>query len=464
MDILDLVLFNQPQGSAVSEFLSREGFYTRPVSSDEWLSQQPIEQRPEQQGITLLVLDDLADHNRIIERLSHSTDRRNIGILGHSPQLWKKNFLDCFDDYIGWPCNRDEFIYKLNRPTSTFEPKLANISVLLSEFAEFNIIGQSEKLISTLNLIKKVSRHDAPTLITGETGTGKELAARATHYLGKRQNKPFIPLNCGAIPEELIENELFGHQRGAYTDAASSQPGVIELAHGGTLFLDEVDALPAKAQVALLRVIQENEYRPLGGNKIIHANIRIIAATNSNLEQEVKCGTFREDLLFRLNVLNIHIPPLRERIDDLELLCTHLLKKIALQHNDEPKKVHESLLRWMKTQHWSGNIRQLENMLYRMALLTDTPILHHEINDHFQPNEPANESEVKPRQFELNSFKAEKEKVIASFEHSYLSWLMQITGGNISEASRKIGKERRALGKLLKKHNIDRTEFVGNQF
>lgn len=459
MDNLDIVSFSQLQGSAVSEFLTHEGFNTTHLCAREWLSSEPSAQP----GITLLVLDSLEERDSIIDRLSFSRENKYIGVLGHSPQLWQQKFLDYFDDYIGWPCNRDELIYKLKRQQSPPPQTPDNRDHLLNEFSEFNIIGKSEKLVATLSLIKKISNYDAPTLISGETGTGKELAARAIHYIGARQGKAFIPVNCGAIPEELIENELFGHEKGAYTDAASSQHGVVELARGGTLFLDEVDALPAKAQVALLRLIQEDEYRPLGGNTFKCADIRIIAATNSNLEQAVLRGTFREDLLFRLNVLNVNIPPLRERLDDLELLSAHLLKKIALQNNQQPKRIHHTLLLWMRAQEWPGNIRQLENTLYRMALLSETPILRHELYSHYPDTEGSTGISDSSTPFERCSFKAAKEKVIATFERSYLLWLMQTTGGNISEAARKTGKERRALGKLLKKHNIDRTQFATGQ-
>ena len=237
------------------------------------------------------------------------------------------------------------------------------------------LIGSSPAFREMLAVLEKIAGYDASVLITGETGSGKELAARAIHYLSTRRDKPFIPVNCGALPDHLIENELFGHSRGAYTDARESQVGLIAQAEGGTLFLDEVDALSAKAQVSLLRFLQDGQYRPLGSSRTLYAQVRILAASNVDLARQVEDGRFRADLHFRLNVMELPVPPLRERAGDAELLARHFIAEAACRYRLPAKELHPDTLEWLASQPWPGNVRELQNRIQREFLLADEPVL-----------------------------------------------------------------------------------------
>jgi DNA-binding NtrC family response regulator len=235
------------------------------------------------------------------------------------------------------------------------------------------LIGESTVFQTLLAAINKIAGYDATVLITGETGSGKELAARAIHYQGKRGNKPFIPVNCGALPDHLIENELFGHSRGAYTDARENQSGLIAQAEGGTLFLDEVDALSPKAQVSLLRFLQDGKYRPLGGSRLESADVRILAASNISLQELVDQERFRADLHYRLNVMELAVPPLRTRGDDVVLLARHFIAEAACRYNMTRMELHPDTLPWLASQPWPGNVRELQNRIQREFLMCDGP-------------------------------------------------------------------------------------------
>jgi DNA-binding NtrC family response regulator len=329
---------------------------------------------------------------------------------------------------------------------------------ILEEFARFNMIGASPAFLEIVKLIKKVAQYDAPVLIQGETGTGKELTARAIHYLGARRNYPFIPVNCGAVPDNLVENELFGHEKGAFTDAKEAQKGLVAQAHGGTLFLDEVETLSAKAQAALLRFLQDHEYRPLGSKCSRRAELRLIAATNSNLRTMVDRGEFRQDLFFRLNVISLRLPPLRERPDDIEVLARECIRQASARYKEPLKALHPDTLAWMRHYDWPGNIRELENFVHHAFLISEgatIDIIEHP--DARNPQEPSVQPQAAPP-FDRD-FNQAKAEVIRDFEKRYLNWLMAETHGNITRAAKQAGKERREIGKLLKKHGIDRSRF-----
>lgn len=231
------------------------------------------------------------------------------------------------------------------------------------------IIGQSKPLKEMLEHIVLVSRTDTTVLLLGETGTGKELIARAIHHLSPRKTKPLIRLNCAALPAQLVESELFGHEKGAYTGATEKRIGKFEVAEGGTLFLDEIGELPLESQVKLLRVLQEKEIERLGSNKVIKINVRIIAATNRDLEQEVAAGRFRSDLYFRLNVFPVYVPPLRERKEDIPLLAFHFLQTMAKKLDKEISGISKKALQQLMAYDWPGNIRELEHVIERNAIL-----------------------------------------------------------------------------------------------
>jgi two-component system response regulator GlrR len=320
------------------------------------------------------------------------------------------------------------------------------------------MIGQSRAFSDALSLIEKIARYDAPVLIEGETGTGKELAARAIHY-GTRRNGPFIPVNCGAIPDALVENELFGHRRGAYTDAKSEQTGVIAHAQHGTLFLDEVEALTPKAQVILLRFLQDQQYRPLGGSEARSADVRVIAASNASLASLAERGAFRLDLLFRLKVLHITMPPLRDRHGDVAVLSAHFLGACAQRFGAGDKRLHPETAAWMDNYAWPGNIRELENLLCREYLLADGNVIMVPSPGAVKPRHGARASEP---DFTALTFKQAKSRAIAEFEKRYLAEVLSTARGNVTKAALLVGKERRAFGRLLKKHNIDKTNYCSD--
>ncbi len=315
------------------------------------------------------------------------------------------------------------------------------------------LIGEAPAFLKAIASLPAVAKSDATILITGETGTGKELAARAIHYLSARAAFPFIPVNCGSFPETLLEDELFGHERGAYTDAHTQRRGVIAQADKGTLFLDEIEALSTKAQVALLRVLQEKKFRALGASDEQSADVRIVAATNAPLHELVQAGNFRADLYYRLRVLFINLPPLRDRKEDIIPLACHFLKKHVSperQFLQFSPSAHEALLAY----EWPGNVRELENAVIRgIHLCQDNKI---EIEDLGIPVLTASRhaSAVAPHS-DVCSFKAEKQKVIEAFERDYLTRLMRDYNGNVTQAALAAGKERRDLGKLLKKYQIN---------
>jgi two-component system response regulator GlrR len=319
------------------------------------------------------------------------------------------------------------------------------------------LIGESEAFKSMLKTLDKVARFDTPVLISGETGSGKEVAARAIHYLSQRRERPFVPLNCGALPDHLVENELFGHRRGAYTDAREHQNGVIAQAEGGTLFLDEIDALSAKAQISLLRFLQDGSYRPLGASAPIQADVRILAATNADLAQLMQNRQFRTDLCYRLNVMELHVPPLRQRSGDTQLLARHFIQKAARQYGLAEKPLHADSLAWLARQPWPGNVRELENCIQRAFLLAEGAMVY--IDNAVSAEAQYSHGDLRPQQPATLNFNQAKQLAVREFERAHLQHLMQISAGNVSRAARLAGKERRSLGKLLKMHGIEPARF-----
>lgn len=237
------------------------------------------------------------------------------------------------------------------------------------------IIGTSQAINRIYDLISKVSNSDSTILILGESGTGKELVAKTIHYSSNRAIKPFIPVNCGAIPTELLESELFGHEKGAFTGAIATRIGRFELADGGTILLDEIGEMPPILQVKLLRVLQERSFERIGGVKTVNTDVRIMAATNQDLEAAVKEGRFREDLFYRLNVIPIKMPPLRERIDDIPLLCNYFIEKHADRFGRNPIKISEDALKIFIEYNWPGNVREMENTIERLLVLKDDDVV-----------------------------------------------------------------------------------------
>ncbi len=325
------------------------------------------------------------------------------------------------------------------------------------------LVGGSRAFHDVLAKIKAFSVCDAPILIEGETGTGKELVARAVHYLSMRRGGPFVPVNCAALPDQLVVNELFGHTRGAFTGAEVRQAGLVEQACRGTILFDEVDTLPLPAQAVLLRFLQDQEYRPLGGGAPKTGNVRVLAASNADVGAKVRERSFREDLFYRLNVLTLHLPPLRERADDIPLLVRHFLERLRHRYGGPGKQVTAEAMAALRAHPWPGNVRELENRLHRAFVLAPAPEIDCAdlelvpVNGSPHPQCPGTTGECG-----CASFAAAKARAVADFEQAYLQRLMTTTNGNVSAASRMARKERRTLARLLKKHGIDRRQFEAN--
>ncbi len=289
------------------------------------------------------------------------------------------NAIECMKlgayDYISKPFKADEIILTLKKAEERERLKKENLRLREESLVEYdirNIFTEDEKMLDVLGLVKKVSNYSTSVLITGESGTGKELVARAIHYSGNRAPRPFVVVNCGAIPGPLLESELFGHVKGAFTDAHRNKAGLFQEADSGTIFLDEVGELPMELQVKLLRVLQEGEIRRVGDTRPVKVDTRVVAATLKDLREEIRKGAFREDLFYRLNVIEIKLPPLRERASDIPALAAHFVEKYAKKFGKPVKKLSREVLETLARHDWPGNVRELENVIERAMILEET--------------------------------------------------------------------------------------------
>lgn len=367
--------------------------------------------------------------------------------------------LECFaeglDDFVECPVRETDIVVRSRRlmlhTKANDEVSHLPNSRLHLDF----LVGESEPFLRLLAKLPQIARSMMTVLLTGETGTGKELFARAIHYSSLRKGHPFIPVNCGGLPDHLLENELFGHTRGAYTDAHTSHGGLLSVAEGGTLFLDEIDALSLSAQVKLLRFLQDREYRPLGSSTTLTADIRIIAASNTNLRESVQAHRFREDLFHRLNILHLSIPPLRERPDDVPLFAGHFLLKIAAHEGLGPKTLTLTGLRKLQNYSWPGNVRELEGVIQRAVVMSAGPVI--DASDLELPTDFASTSAVtKPM---ARSLREIKNQVIGKFERAEIVNLLLAHQGNLSRAAREAGTNRRTLQRLVRKYELQRVQF-----
>jgi DNA-binding NtrC family response regulator len=341
--------------------------------------------------------------------------------------------------------------------------KIAGAAARPANDGAAGFIGESPAFANVKRLIDKLAQCDAPVLIQGETGTGKELAARAIHYTGTRRNAPFVPVNCGAIPETLVESELFGHARGAFTDAREARSGVIAQAEHGTLFLDEIETLGMRGQVALLRFLQNMEYRTVGGSTQHRANVRIIAASNVNLTEQVRQGLFRQDLLFRLNVLALEMPPLRARGDDVILLTVAFADRYCQRYGLVRLQLSPDIEHRLRSYAWPGNVRELENMVHRDLLLSEGQLLQLNVPGACAVAAMEGTLEdltegIAAAQSAIN-FREAKARAVAEFERAYLSALMSRTSGNVSLAARLCGQERSRLNKMVLKYGLGKSRL-----
>ena len=326
-------------------------------------------------------------------------------------------------------------------------------TVAQSILPSVRLIGQSASMLAVTELIRRIARTDATVLIEGETGTGKELAARAIHSLGARRDDPFVAVNCGALPEGLIENELLGEHRTTSSGAQAEAPASLRLAHRGTLFLDDIDALPPEAQVALLRFLQLRELHP--------SDTRIIAATNAHLGDLVARQLFRADLYFRLRIMSVTLPPLRERVDDVELLATHFMRDCASAYGLPEKPLHPATVEWLRSYGWPGNVRELENLIHREFLLSDSQSLTLSAapcaNDPVVQDEQAGAGP--PANDTVPHYKSARARALEAFDRQYIAEVLARTRGNVTRAARLAGKERRALGKMIKRYAIQTSAY-----
>ncbi len=352
------------------------------------------------------------------------------------------------DDFIIGPLRDSEVLLRVRRLLSQSCQEQTTRRSLTEKLGLQQLIGQHPLFVSETTKIPVVARSDASVLISGETGTGKEMVARAIHHLSPRAGKPFVPINCGAIPVELVENELFGHDKGAFTGAADARDGLIHEAEGGTLFLDEVNCMPLFAQVKLLRFLQSKEYRRLGITKSLNGNVRIIAASNADLETELAAGNLRRDLYYRLNVVPIVLPPLRERGNDIILLARHFLAQYAAKLNSPVVDFSSEAERKLLLYSWPGNVRELEHVIERVLILCTEKIIR---EDHIVLPSDTNSSQL--------SFQEMKANVISQFEITYIRSLLTVYRGNITRAAQAAQKERRTFWELVRKHNIDVEKF-----
>jgi two-component system response regulator GlrR len=304
-----------------------------------------------------------------------------------------------------------------------------------------DIITRSPIIENVLAKAKLVAASDASVLIRGESGTGKELLARAIHQASPRASNPFVAVNCGAIPEQLLESELFGHMKGSFTGAASDYRGLIQAADKGTLLLDEIGDMTLPLQVKLLRVLQEKEVRPVGSTRTIPTNVRIISATHHNLEEAIRTGTFREDLYYRLNVVSFSLPALVDRREDIPVLATHFLAQIAGKYNKPLNGFSADAIEILVKSPWPGNVRELYNVIEQAVALADTPIVTPTLV----------ESAIRGRTAELASFESAR----SEFEREYLAKILRITSGNVTQAAKLAKRNRTEFYKLLQRHHLD---------
>lgn len=340
--------------------------------------------------------------------------------------------------FLTKPVDRDA-LYK------AIDEALELVTIVSDEEWSKDIVTRSPQMLRLLEQAKLVAQSDVSVLINGQSGTGKEVLAQAIHRASPRAKKPFIAINCGALPEQLLESELFGHAKGAFTGAVSSREGLFQAAEGGTLFLDEIGDMPMALQVKLLRVLQERKVRPLGSNRDIDIDVRILSATHRDLPKAMERNEFREDLFYRLNVVNLRIPTLSERAEDIPILANHLLRESAKRHKPFVRSFSTDAMKCLMTASWPGNVRQLVNVIEQCVALTTAPV----ISEALVTQALQGENTALPTFAEARGH----------FEMTYLRKLLQMTKGNVTQAARMAGRNRTEFYKLLSRHELDANDF-----
>ncbi|SMC37483.1 DNA-binding transcriptional response regulator, NtrC family, contains REC, AAA-type ATPase, and a Fis-type DNA-binding domains [Desulfocicer vacuolatum DSM 3385] len=358
-------------------------------------------------------------------------------------------------DFVSKPFEQDEILFRVKKALERGGLIKENKKLHREKSATFGkLIGESPAMQEVYDKISMVAQSDVTVLITGESGTGKDLTAQSIHALSQRKKKKFIPVNCPTVPEAILESELFGYKKGAFTNAMRDKSGLFQEAHEGTIFLDEIGDIGPTIQTKLLRVLQEKEVKPLGDTRSRKVDVRIVASTNRNLARKIEKGEFREDFFYRLSVFTITLPPLRDRITDIPPIACHLVEKHCKKLNKTAKKIDPALMDLLLKQHWQGNVRELENMLIQGILHSDGDTIspsHMDLADQqktVQPPFPDTEN-----LFKL-PYKEAKEQLLQQFNHNYIGTLLSLTGGNVTQAARQCGLERQALQQIMKRFTI----------
>ena len=360
-------------------------------------------------------------------------------------------------DYITKPFNLEEFYISIKRALDVSRLQEENIRLkqeLRKKFGYNKIVGNSRPIQDVIKFIEKIADTDSTVLITGESGTGKELVAKTIHYNSSRSKKPFIPLNCAAIPKDILESELFGHEKGAFTGAINTRIGRFELADHGTLFLDEIGELAPALQVKLLRVLQEKEFERVGGIKTIKVDVRILAATNRDLEKAVKDGTFREDLFYRLNVIPLHLPNLRKMKEDIPLLVGHFIEEISRRKKKDPPRISPEVMNCLVNYRWPGNVRELENLIERLIILK----VGDEVGIEDLPErlrEKHQDERLPSKERELSSDGVDLNLMLDEIENNMIIQALEISKGVKSKAASLLGLNRTTLIEKMKKKAIE---------
>jgi DNA-binding NtrC family response regulator len=361
-------------------------------------------------------------------------------------------------DYLCKPVESQEILVVVARALEHQHLRRENIRLkkqLRKKFGFDNIIGTSEAISQVFDMIRKVADSDSTVLILGESGTGKELVARAIHYNGYRQANPLIPVNCGAIPEDLLESELFGHEKGAFTHAIRTRIGRFEQAHGGTIFLDEIGDMSPNLQVKILRVLQDHQFERIGGQKTLKVNIRVIAATNRDLKELVHSGKFREDLYYRLNVIPIRIPPLRERRSDIPILVNHFTQEFGRKKKKPACRVSPEAMRLLIDYDWPGNVRELENLIERMVILSEGEVLDvQDLPEHFNHNP----QETIRLNADIPAGGVPLQKMLSDLERQLIIKALNQAGWIKNQAAQLLQLNRTTLVEKIKKQKITRLD------
>lgn len=352
------------------------------------------------------------------------------------------------DDYLSKPLNLNDLEMRIERALErrAIESRLARLETHVRDEYRFDqIIGRSAAMQRVFRIIERVALTNATVLINGRTGTGKELVARAIHYNSLRASKPLVDINCGALPEQLVESELFGHQKGAFTGANETRKGLFETASGGTLFLDEVQALKPELQAKLLRALQERVIRRVGGRENIEVDVRVLAATNHDIAEAVRRGEFREDLYYRLNVVNIFLPDLRDRREDIPLLIEHFLKRHAERNKQEPRRFSNEAMRLLLNYNWPGNVRELENAIeHALAIGAGPQLTIDDLPIHISGQKPGIEWSERPSEV----------PTLDEVERQHIMRVLEITCGHHTRAAKMLGIDRRTLYRKLDKYKL----------